>query len=623
MCGIAGILLFGEGSEPHSSSIQRMTDAMTHRGPNQTGIRVFDRIGLGFNRLSILDLDDGEQPMTNEDSSLWLIFNGEIYNYKTLRKQLEDKGHQFRTNTDSEVILHLYEDHKESCVDYLRGMFSFVIWDRNDQQLFAARDHFGIKPFYYYQSNKQFLFASEIKSILTVNDVVPTINPTSMLHYLTFQYVPQPETMFQGIKKLEPGHFLRIDSQGNTMIKQYWKAIFEPENRPIETFVEEIRSVLQDSVNLHRQSDVPRGSFLSGGIDSSAIAAYMSRTESTKTFSVGFSGENNETVFARQTADHLGTEHFDEIISPNDFFMDTMRAVWHMDEPIADPSAIAIYRLSKLAKNHVTVVLSGEGADELFGGYRIYHEPSSLKAVSWLPNGIKPMMEKMVRKVPFSFYGKNYLLRGLTHLENRYFGNARVFNEDEKRNLLAFHPDLYESWTPSTEITRLVYDSCRHLDDVSRMQTIDINLWMPGDILMKADKMSMAHSLELRVPFLDKELFNIARKIPTSYRIANGTTKFVLRKAMEGIVPDHALNRSKLGFPVPLRRWLHTEIGDTILEQIAGSNASQWFQMDHINDMLKKHRAGSGDYSRKIWTIYIFSLWHSLYINNSTFGRDQ
>ncbi|BBH20127.1 asparagine synthetase B [Paenibacillus baekrokdamisoli] len=561
--------------------------------------------------------------MTNEDSSLWLIFNGEIYNYKTLRKQLEDKGHQFRTNTDSEVILHLYEDHKESCVDYLRGMFSFVIWDRNDQQLFAARDHFGIKPFYYYQSNKQFLFASEIKSILTVNDVVPTINPTSMLHYLTFQYVPQPETMFQGIKKLEPGHFLRIDSQGNTMIKQYWKAIFEPENRPIETFVEEIRSVLQDSVNLHRQSDVPRGSFLSGGIDSSAIAAYMSRTESTKTFSVGFSGENNETVFARQTADHLGTEHFDEIISPNDFFMDTMRAVWHMDEPIADPSAIAIYRLSKLAKNHVTVVLSGEGADELFGGYRIYHEPSSLKAVSWLPNGIKPMMEKMVRKVPFSFYGKNYLLRGLTHLENRYFGNARVFNEDEKRNLLAFHPDLYESWTPSTEITRLVYDSCRHLDDVSRMQTIDINLWMPGDILMKADKMSMAHSLELRVPFLDKELFNIARKIPTSYRIANGTTKFVLRKAMEGIVPDHALNRSKLGFPVPLRRWLHTEIGDTILEQIAGSNASQWFQMDHINDMLKKHRAGSGDYSRKIWTIYIFSLWHSLYINNSTFGRDQ
>ncbi|UVI33444.1 asparagine synthase (glutamine-hydrolyzing) [Paenibacillus spongiae] len=618
MCGIAGILLFDEGTEPQSSTVQRMTAAMTHRGPNQNGIQVVDRIGLGFNRLSILDLEDGSQPMTNEDNRLWLIFNGEIYNYKPLRQLLENKGHRFKTNTDSEVLLHLYEEYEENCVDYLRGMFSFAIWDRNEQILFAARDHFGIKPFYFYQDHKQFLFASEIKSILAADGVVPTVNPNSLLHYLTFQYVPQPETMFQGIKKLEPGYCLRIDSQGNKSIKRYWQAKFEPENRPIETFVEEIRFVLQESVHLHRQSDVPRGSFLSGGIDSSAIATYMSRSESTKTFSVGFSGENNETVFAKQTAASLGTEHFDEIISPHDFFMDTMKAVWHMDEPIADPSAIAIYRLSKLAREHVTVVLSGEGADELFGGYRIYREPSSLKAVTWLPDRIRSFLEKMIRRMPFSFYGKNYLLRGLTHLEDRYFGNARIFNEDEKRTILASHPDLNFPWVPSKEITRLVYDHCRSSDDVTRMQTIDMNLWLPGDILMKADKMSMAHSLELRVPFLDKEVFNIARKIPASYRIANGTTKYVLRKAMEGIVPAHVLDRPKLGFPVPLRKWLHTDIGDTIVEQIAGSNARQWFHMDHIKDMLKKHRSGAGDYSRKIWTIYIFSLWHSLYINNNS-----
>ncbi|MBK1678600.1 asparagine synthase (glutamine-hydrolyzing), partial [Rhodospirillum rubrum] len=316
-------------------------------------------------------------------------------------------------------------------------MFGFAIWDRRKKQLFAARDHFGIKPFYYYADHTQFAFGSEIKSILSLDGLKPAVNPKSLFHYLTLQYVPQPDTMFEGIKKLEPGHYLTVDQRGNTKKHKYWEPQFEPEHRPIETFVEEIRFQLKESVKLHTQSDVPFGSFLSGGIDSTSIASYLSRTGPIKTFSVGFEGEQNENIYARETATELGIDHFDEVISENRFFEDTIKAVWHMDEPIADPSAIAIYRLSKLAREQITVALSGEGADELFGGYRIYKEPTSLKPLSWIPENLQQVIKQFVDIIPFNFYGKNYINRGLTPLEQRFFGNAKIFTEQEKRLVLS------------------------------------------------------------------------------------------------------------------------------------------------------------------------------------------
>lgn len=618
MCGITGLLMFENNSLPTMAAIRKMTDAIKHRGPDQTGIRLVDRIALGFTRLSILDLEHGSQPISNEDQSLWLVFNGEIYNYQSLKRELEDLGHTFKTNTDSEVIIHLYEEYQEYCLEKLRGMFGFAIWDRRKKQLFAARDHFGIKPFYYYTDNTQFAFGSEIKSILSLDGLKPAVNPKSLFHYLTLQYVPQPDTMFAGIKKLEPGHYLIVDQWGNIKNQTYWEPQFEPEHRPIETFIEEIRYKLNESVNLHTQSDVPIGSFLSGGIDSTSIASYLSKRGPIKTFSVGFEGEHNENIYAKKTAIELGIDHFDEVISVDRFFEDTIKAVWHMDEPIADPSAIAIYRLSQVAREHITVALSGEGADELFGGYRIYREPSSLKPLSWIPTNLKRNIKQFIDGIPFNFHGKNYIKRGLTPLEERFLGNAKIFNQQEKRLVLSSMVNLQANWEPTTALTSKIYETSRDLDDISRMQLIDLNFWLPGDILMKADKMSMAHSLEVRVPFLDKEVFEIARKIPSSYRVTNKTTKYVLRKAMEDIVPNHVLNRPKLGFPVPLKKWLMGSIGDIMIEQIIISGIEEWIQIDHVVGLLKEHRNGRVDNSRKIWTIYIFALWHSVFIHENS-----
>lgn len=617
MCGIAGIMTIGNAMGPELNAIKRMIHMLRHRGPDQTGVQMMEYVGLGFSRLAILDIHEGNQPLTNEDQNYWLVFNGEIYNYPSLRKELEDLGHRFTTHTDSEVILHLYEEYQERCVDKLRGMFAFAIWDRRKKTLFMARDHFGIKPLYYYYDLKQLIFSSEIKSILAVGGIETKVNPRSLLHYLTLQYVPQSDTMFQGIHKLEPGHYLKIDQWGNAVSKKYWNPTFEAEDRPLDTFIEELRYHLRDSVKRHTQSDVPIGSFLSGGIDSTAIASYLREHGDIKTFSVGFEGGQNENIIARNTAAALGTDHYEEMISAEDFFEDTLKAVWHMDEPIADPSAIAVYRLSHLARQQVTVALSGEGADELFGGYRIYREPGALRPVSVLPEGIKTKLRQYLAAIPFSFYGKNYLTRSLTPLEERFFGNAKIFNEEEKRWLLTFQPELFQGWEPTTHITRSIYENSESLDDVTRMQLIDLHLWLPGNILMKADKMSMAHSLEVRVPFLDQDIFEIARKIPAKYRISGGTTKFVLRQAMEGVVPRQVLNRPKLGFPVPLSKWLMTPIGDRMIEQIISSGVEDWFLLGNVQGMLMKHRQGDGDYSRKLWTIYIFSLWKMIYIQPS------
>lgn len=613
MCGITGVMYF-EDREPSPELLKSMTDCIVHRGPDDIGFWSDNRIGLGFRRLSIIDLKEGHQPLANEDDTVWIAFNGEIYNYKYLRDSLQSKGHQFKTHTDTEVIVHLYEEYGEACVEKLRGMFGFVIWDRRKRLLFGARDHFGIKPFYYYHDGSRFLFGSEIKSLLAAG-VERSIHRESLLNYLTFQYVPEPDTMFDGIRKLPPGHTVTVTYDGQMSIRQYWDPMLAPEERSFEDCVEQIRSTLQDSVIHHMQSDVERGCFLSSGIDSTAIATLMRSIEPIRTFSVGFEGANNETVIARQTANAIDTEHYDKIITEADYFATLPKAVWHQDEPVADPSAIALYHVAQLAREHVTVVLSGEGADELFGGYRIYNEPNSLAPIERLPHGVKRMLHALARVLPEGFKGRNYLLRGTTPLEQRFLGNAKIFTEEMKADIVRADRELLRSYRNPLEVAKVFYDRSKHLDPVSRMQYIDMNLWLPGDILMKADKMTMAHSLELRVPFLDVELYEVARRIPAKYRIAQGTTKYVFRKAMEGIIPDFILNRPKLGFPVPMRDWMKGPRGQQIVEQIEGSGIEEYIRLDTVRSMLNAHRSGQGDYARRIWTIYMFALWHMTYMN--------
>ncbi|MEI7025445.1 asparagine synthase (glutamine-hydrolyzing) [Paenibacillus sp. y28] len=617
MCGITGLYYF-TGQVPQMELLQRMASVIEHRGPNDVGFWTDPGIGLGFRRLSIIDLKEGHQPLSNEDDSVWIVFNGEIYNYKVLRAELESRGHRFKTHTDTEVIVHLYEEFGEDCVKQLRGMFGFVIWDRNRRKLFGARDHFGIKPFYYYSDPEKFVFGSEIKSILEADGVHRQIRSESLFQYLTFQYVPEPATMFEGIRKLPPAHTITIEEGGPVRLRKYWDPEFAPEDRPMGEYIEELRERLKDSVVHHMQSDVMRGCFLSSGIDSTAIAAHMRAIEPIKTFSVGFEGPNNETLISRETAQALDTDHFEKIITEHDFFDVLPKAVWHQDEPVADPSAIALYHVSELARRHVTVVLSGEGADELFGGYRIYNEPLSLQSIERLPLPLKRLMHRMALMLPEGMRGRSYLLRGTTPLEERFLGNAKIFSEDMKADVLQTDRDLLKRYTKPFEVAAQYYERTRHLDPVTRMQYIDMNLWLPGDILMKADKMTMAHSLELRVPFLDKELFELARRIPMQQRIAENTTKYVFRKAMEGIVPEFILHRPKLGFPVPVREWMKGRRGSDMLEQIQAAGIGDYIQLSAVEEMLTKHRNGQGDYSRRLWVLYIFALWHASYMSGTS-----
>ncbi|MBJ6359988.1 asparagine synthase (glutamine-hydrolyzing) [Paenibacillus sp. GCM10012307] len=613
MCGITGIMTLS-AAVPDKTLLERMIGVIRHRGPDDVSYWSGPHMGLGFCRLSIVDLAEGRQPISNEDGSLWLVFNGEIYNYQSLRGKLQDRGHLFSTESDSEIIVHLYEEYGEGCVHHLRGMFSFAIWDSRKQMLFAARDPFGIKPFYYRSSGDSFMFASEIKSLLAASGQAASVKPESLLNFLTFQYVPEPTTMFTGISKLQPGHYLIARPGESLKLKKYWEPSFTPEDRPLSYYTEQIEARLADSVSRHLTGDVEVGCFLSSGIDSTAIAALLRRHRNVRTFSVGFEGPHNETTFAAETARTLGTEHYDMLISEEDYFQSVPRAVWHQDEPVADPSAIALYHVAKLASSKVKVVLSGEGADELFGGYGIYREPAALAPFSLLPNWARQLLKNLAVRLPSGMKGRNYILRASTPLEERFLGNAKIFSEDMKAQLVKSFADLEENFQTPQQIAGRYYAQTVHLDPVTRMQHIDMNLWLPGNILMKADKMTMAHSLELRVPFLDLEVFELAAKLPSAFKTAKGTTKYALRQALSGVVPESVVNRPKLGFPVPLRQWLAAGRGGRVLEQIENAGISDYVHLDQVAAMYKLHREGSGDYSRRLWALYIFALWHTAFI---------
>ncbi|WML40913.1 asparagine synthase (glutamine-hydrolyzing) [Neobacillus sp. OS1-2] len=623
MCGFIGCVhdKTQNYSEEQTQQFKNMNDIITHRGPDDDGFYYDDHIQFGFRRLSIIDIESGHQPLTYENERYWIIFNGEIYNYVELRDELLKEGLSFSTSSDTEVIIALYSHLKEKAVEKLRGMFAFVIWDKQEQTLYGARDPFGIKPFFYMEDGERTFFGSEKKSILMAleNDV---LNYDSLQHYLTYQFVPEPNTLFEGIYKLEPGHYFTKKIGAKMDIKRYWKAQFKPVQKSEDDFVKEIREVLIDSVEKHMRSDVPVGSFLSGGIDSSIIASIAKQFHpAIKTFSVGFEHNGfSEIDVAKETAEKLGVENISYVISPEEYMNEVPKIMWHMDDPLADPACVPLYFVAREARKHVTVVLSGEGADELFGGYNIYREPQSLEVFNKIPRVGKVLLKRIANMMPEGMKGKSFIERGVTPMEERYIGNAKMFTEEEKRDLL----NVYHEGLNYLDITNPLYQESRGYDPVDRMQYIDIHTWMRGDILLKADRVTMAHSLELRVPFLDKAVFEIASKIPTSLKTANGTTKYILRKAAEGIVPAHVLDRKKLGFPVPIRHWLKNEMNEWAKKIIRESNTDHLLNKTYVLQLLEDHCQGKADNSRKIWTVLMFMVWHQVYVENVySFQRDS
>ncbi|APJ12221.1 asparagine synthase (glutamine-hydrolyzing) [Bacillus safensis] len=616
MCGFVGVFNHRPLSETTEQEelIKQMNRLIVHRGPDDEGYFHDEHVGFGFRRLSIIDVEHGKQPLSYEDEKYWIIFNGEIYNYVELKEELVKKGYTFSTDSDTEVLLATYRHYKEEAASKLRGMFAFLIWDKEAQLLYGARDPFGIKPLYFTQMDEQVYFASERKSLMAVSENI-LFDETSLQQYMSFQFVPEPNTLDQKVHKVEPGHQFTLRPGQEIEFKTYWKVQFKPEQTQEQKLIEEVRDAIYDSVKIHMRSDVPVGSFLSGGIDSSFIVSVAKEFHpELKTFSVGFQQDGfSEVDVAKETADKLGLQNFSAVISPEEYMNELPKIVWHLDDPLADPAAIPLYFVAKEAKKQVTVVLSGEGADELFGGYNIYREPLSLKPFESVPSMLKKLLLRLARLMPEGMKGKSFIVRGCTPLEERYIGNAKIFEEPVKKNLLK----QYDPNITYRDVTKTYFEESAGYSDINKMQYVDIHTWMRGDILLKADKMTMANSLELRVPFLDKVVFEAASKIPEELKTKDGTTKYLLRKAAEGIVPDHVLNRKKLGFPVPIRHWLKNEMNAWAKDIIKNSQTDEYINKAYVLDLLNEHCAGKADHSRKIWTVLIFMIWHSIYVERS------
>lgn len=607
MCGLCGFT--GEVID-RDAVLKNMTDRITHRGPDSSGVYTDETISMGFRRLSIIDIAaTGDQPIYNEDKTLVLMFNGEIYNYQALRKILIEKGHRFYTQTDSEVLVHGFEEWKEELLNKLRGMFAFAIWNTKDKSLFIARDFFGIKPMHYTQVGEHFVYGSEIKSILEFPGFEKKFNRNALNNYISFEYSVPPETFFENVFCLMPAHYLWYRG-GKVETHRYWEPKFDPdEGMTEEQAVAEIEKVFEDSVAAHKISDVEVGCFLSSGVDSSYVSTYFAGQ---KTFTVGFdNGEKyNEIDWAKGLSEKIGVEHHCKVISADEYWGNIRKVQYHMDQPLADASCIALYFVSKMARDYVKVVLSGEGADELFGGYNIYHEPDDFAAYKKLPLGLRKMFAAVAKALPFSFKGKNFLIRGALPIEESFIGNCSMFTMDEKRSLLKSDIPV----TRPQELTKRYYDRVKDQDDVTKMQYLDINVWMVGDILLKADRMSMANSLELRVPFLDKEVFRVASRVPRRLRVNRENTKFAMRKAAMKHLPAATAQKKKLGFPVPTRVWLREEkYYNIIRDAFTGETAKQFFNTDVLMRFLDDHYSGKRDNNRKIWTIYVFLIWYDIY----------
>jgi len=594
MCGIAGVI------DPKIENIEKaitgMVAKITHRGPDDDGFYVDKSVGLGMRRLSIIDLSTGRQPITSSDEKLLIFLNGEIYNYKELRLELEEKGYHFKTQTDTEVILHLFEEYGEKMLPMLRGMFAFCIYNIETRKIFLARDFFGIKPLYYLvnKDGQITAFSSEIKSFLALPEFQPEVNDEAVVNYLSYQYNPLTETFFK-------------DVYNESHIEKYWSFEFNQDETLEEArTTTKIQEIIRDSVEHHMIADVPVGAFLSGGVDSSIITTLMQKIcgdKKIKTFTVGFD-DLTEGREAEETSNFLGTDHTEIKISADEYFSILPKAVYHFDEPVADPSAIGLYFVAREARKHVTVVLSGEGADELFGGYNIYLAPFAYNKISWIP---RKFLE-IALTIPFPFFGKNYIRRAHNKLEDWYIGNASIFKKEEISLLWKGRKIKPLSLSP-------LYKKINSVSDSSKMQFIDINTWLVGDILAKADKMTMANSLELRVPFLDKDVASLAKTLPDHLKWHNGVTKYLLREAFKEIIPETTRNRKKLGFPTPVRNWFNAERPDVYQRILNNKYIKENMDMAYIQTIINDHNAKTVDNSRKIYLLLMLALWYDVFIS--------
>lgn len=625
MCGLLGMLSSNEDATSYVGAVEGALPCMRHRGPDDAGTWHDKDTVFGFNRLSIIDLEHSHQPLRwgppESPERYALTFNGEIYNYLELRRELQGAGHEFHTSGDSETIVVGFHHWGEKVVEHLRGMFAFAVWDTEDRSLFLARDQFGIKPLFYATTPAGTVFGSEKKSILDMAEHVDLgleLDRRAIEHYIDLQYVPEPETLHANIHRLESGSTARLTPGDELQQKRYFRPQFEVQ--PVaqggeQALFDRVAEALEDSVAKHMRADVTVGSFLSGGIDSTAIAALAKRhNPDLLTFTTGFEREGySEVDVAAESAAAIGVEHIVKVVSPEEYADAIPKIMWYLDDPVADPSLVPLYFVAAEARKHVKVVLSGEGADELFGGYTIYKEPLSLAPFEKIPSPLRKGLRKLGQVLPDGMKGKSLLDRGTQTMEERYYGNARSFNFEQMQRVI---PWAQREWD-HREVTAPIYDVNRHMDPVARMQHLDLFTWMRGDILVKADKINMANSLELRVPFLDKEVFRVAQSIPHELKISNGTTKYALRKALEQIVPPHVLHRKKLGFPVPMRHWLAgDELHGWARDQIAASQTDDIFNKKEVLEMLKEHRDGVSDHSRRLWTVLAFMVWHGIFVEH-------
>ncbi|MCI8394340.1 MAG: asparagine synthase (glutamine-hydrolyzing) [Bacilli bacterium] len=600
MCGFTGFV----GDEKKKKAIiKKMTDRIKHRGPDGEGYYIDDLMAMGHRRLSIIDIANGNQPMFNEDESLVVVFNGEIYNYQELKKELSH--HEFKTNADTEVLLHGYEEWGIEMPKKLRGMFSFVIWDQKKKILFGARDPFGIKPFYYYKKDKTFLFGSEIKSFFEHPCFEKKLNEEILAGYLSFSFTPTTETFFEGVNRLDAGNYI-LYKDGIISIDNYFELTFDKNNDTYEESVDKIAQIMKNSVECHQLSDVKIGSFLSSGIDSSYI---VSLAKPENTYTVGY--ENNkysEIELAKDLAKKLKIKNKNKIITKEEYLKAIPDIMYYMDEPSSDPAAVALYFVSKLASKDVKVVLSGEGADEFFGGYNFYH--FDFKWYNKIPFCIRHAIASFCKLFP-EIRGVNFFIRRGEKVEDYYIGVNRVFGTKEKKKVLKNPITLTDK-----EITKYVYREYEGQEDIIKMQAIDINFWLMKDILQKADRMTMANSIEGRVPFIDTEVFKVARELPLKHKVSKETTKVALRDAAKRVIPNESYKKKKLGFPVPLRDWMREEdFYEEIKKTFESANATEFFNQEYILQLLEEHKETKKDNYRKVWTIYCFLKWYEVFFN--------
>ncbi len=614
MCGFIG---FTGILDRREDVIRRMAERIVHRGPDSGGFYISEdgipAVTLGFRRLSIIDLADGSQPMYNEDGSLVIVYNGEVYNFMELREELLQKGHVFKTRCDTETLVHGYEEWGEALASKLRGMFAFVICNTKTGDLYGARDPFGIKPFYYHKTKEgDLLFGSEIKSFLEHPGFHPEVNENALRPYLTFQYSSMEETFFKNTYKLPPAHYFTYKN-GVLTRTRYWDVDFSKKTSlSYAEASEQIDARVHESVAAHRISDVKVGSFLSGGVDSSYITAVLMPND---TFSVGFNYEKfDETSEAAELSKRLGVQNYLRHITADECFEAFPTIQYHMDEPQSNPSSVPLYFLSKLAAEHVTVVLSGEGADEIYAGYEEYDVHGLAAKYRKIPGFLRRGAAGVAKKLPY-FKGHDFIIKNSGVPEDHFIGQALVFPEDEA---VAILNEKYRRGPSVKDITKPIYDRVKGLSELEKKQYLDLNLWLPGDILLKADKMSMAHSLELRVPYLDKEVMEEAQTLPAGYKIDGRDTKAVLRTAANKTLPDEWAHRPKKGFPVPIRQWLREDKYYSIVKEAFESDAAkEYFDTKALMKLLDDHKAGAANNQRKIWTVYTFLTWHKQFIDGS------